>query len=352
MAIDLASGGYLADGAVLFDDGEMVLGDRASLEPALARPPRCRPLAGATAGAGHPLGHAFGNQHVPVDVEDGVVRIPLTTSQAIARATVEALGLDGAAGGGGRRRSRGAWRRCPWARPRHGDEGSSDPGSLLRGASTRGRRAADRPLRAFRRLGGVAARARSERAPGELAELVQAAVCQSVAPLDGAVLAHAQRATSIAELSGLDDCLSARKLTPSARHASQTCGRQLAALAPQLAPSSELVAELSERVRAGETDGNLAVVQARWRGPSGSRRWTRCWSSCAAPRPGCCPPRCAWARSRRCAAQVILAELAPALAAAAQSAVELRLDELSATAPELELAALAHARADARMFAT
>jgi urease accessory protein len=41
------------------------------------------------------LGHAFGNQHVPVDVDGAELRVPLTTSEAVARFTVEALGLDG-----------------------------------------------------------------------------------------------------------------------------------------------------------------------------------------------------------------------------------------------------------------
>ena len=45
-------------------------------------------------------------------------------------------------------------------------------------------------------------------------------------------------------------------------------------------------------------------------------------------------------------------KLAPALASAAESALALGLEQLSATGPELELYALAHARADARLFAT
>jgi urease accessory protein len=43
------------------------------------------------------VGHAFGNQHVPVDVQGTVLRMPVTTSEEIARATVAALGLDGVA---------------------------------------------------------------------------------------------------------------------------------------------------------------------------------------------------------------------------------------------------------------
>ena len=96
VAIDLAAGGYLAEGAVLDDDGERVLAVARSAEPALVvrfdlRRPPAELVAQALA-----LGHAFGNQHVPVEVARGEARIPLTTSEAIARATVEALGLDGA----------------------------------------------------------------------------------------------------------------------------------------------------------------------------------------------------------------------------------------------------------------
>jgi urease accessory protein len=39
------------------------------------------------------VGHAFGNQHAPLDIACLEVRIPLTTSEAVARATVDGLGL-------------------------------------------------------------------------------------------------------------------------------------------------------------------------------------------------------------------------------------------------------------------
>ena len=41
------------------------------------------------------VGHAFGNQHLPIEIARGEARFPLTTSEAIARMTVDALGLDG-----------------------------------------------------------------------------------------------------------------------------------------------------------------------------------------------------------------------------------------------------------------
>jgi urease accessory protein len=95
VAIDLPSPAYLAEGAVLHDDGERVLVVARTLEPALVVRfdlglPAIRLVEQALA-----LGHAFGNQHVPTDVVEGEARIPLTTSEQIARATVEALHLDG-----------------------------------------------------------------------------------------------------------------------------------------------------------------------------------------------------------------------------------------------------------------
>ncbi|HEX5146937.1 MAG TPA: hypothetical protein VFV85_07940 [Conexibacter sp.] len=97
VAIDLERPAYLADGAVLHDDGERVLVVRRAVEPALVvrLDPSLAPsrlVAQALA-----LGHAFGNQHVPIDVADGQARVPLTTSEQIARQTVAALGLEGVA---------------------------------------------------------------------------------------------------------------------------------------------------------------------------------------------------------------------------------------------------------------
>ncbi|MEA2330136.1 MAG: urease accessory protein [Thermoleophilaceae bacterium] len=95
VAIDLEHGAYLADGAVLHDDGERIVKVSRPRERALvvrfdAGLPADRLVAQALL-----LGHAFGNQHVPIDIEEGEARIPLTTSEAIARATVEALDLSG-----------------------------------------------------------------------------------------------------------------------------------------------------------------------------------------------------------------------------------------------------------------
>jgi urease accessory protein UreF len=51
-------------------------------------------------------------------------------------------------------------------------------------------------------------------------------------------------------------------------------------------------------------------------------------------------------------AQTIIAQLTPALTTAGELASTLGSDELRSTTPELELYALAHSRAEGRLFAT
>jgi urease accessory protein len=94
VVIDIERGAYLADGRVLADDGARLLVVARVPEPALVvsfdlglDPTRLVEQALA-------FGHAFGNQHVPVEVFDGKARLPLGASEAIARATVDALNLD------------------------------------------------------------------------------------------------------------------------------------------------------------------------------------------------------------------------------------------------------------------
>src|SRR5687768_14685794 len=86
----------------------------------------------------------------------------------------------------------------------------------------------------------------------QLRSLVRCAVCEAIAPMDGALLAHAHRAGSVAELLALDEALTARKVASPARAASQACGRQLSALAVELT-ADPLVAGLARRVRSRET---------------------------------------------------------------------------------------------------
>jgi urease accessory protein len=96
VAVDLPHGSFLADGAVLADDGQRIVVVRRPAEPALVvRLDLALPPAELVAQAAR-LGHALGNQHVPIEVEGGELRVHVTTTAEIAAETVERLGLRGA----------------------------------------------------------------------------------------------------------------------------------------------------------------------------------------------------------------------------------------------------------------
>ncbi len=90
VAVDLERTAYLRDGAVLSDDGEVIVVVERTPEPALVM--RLAPGPDLVARAVR-LGHAFGNQHVPVEVVGDEIRVPITTSREIAEQTVRALDL-------------------------------------------------------------------------------------------------------------------------------------------------------------------------------------------------------------------------------------------------------------------
>lgn len=91
VAVDLPRGSYLADGAVLDDDGERVIVVERTAEEMvvvrLAEGPMLLEQAVT-------LGNVFGTQHVVVEVVGSTIRIPVTTSAEIALETVMGLGFD------------------------------------------------------------------------------------------------------------------------------------------------------------------------------------------------------------------------------------------------------------------
>lgn len=95
VAISVPRGVYLAEGSVLHDDGERIVVVARRSAPALVVRFGADLDAGELVRQAALLGHAFGNQHVPLEVAGREVRIPLTTSEQIARATVAGLGLEG-----------------------------------------------------------------------------------------------------------------------------------------------------------------------------------------------------------------------------------------------------------------
>jgi urease accessory protein len=351
VAVDLPRGAFLADGAVLADDGRRVIVAERRLEPALVllfepeAPPE-RLVEQALR-----VGHALGNQHVPVEVDGGVVRVPLTTSEEVARATVDTLGLDAvrvevapAALG----------REAPLQTSHaHRRTAAGEPATARALLATLQLGDSALPIGRFVHSHGVEAwlRAHPEATERELRELTESAVLESVGPLDGAVLALAHRARSVEHLEELDAILTARKLASPARAASRACGRRLAALAAELT-TNPLVARLVARVRANATDGNLAVVEGTLARALGVPRRDAVLLELRGAAAGLLSAAVRLGRLAPLRAQAALLALAPAIERAAEDALASGVDDLRSGAFELEVHAVAHRRAETRFFST
>jgi urease accessory protein len=186
---------------------------------------------------------------------------------------------------------------------------------------------------------------------GELREVVESVLVEAFAPLDGVMLAHAHRATTLDGLLALDRGLSARKLSGPARAASCACGRQLAALASGLVDDA-LVAAFAGEVRERRTDGNLAVVEGALTRALGLTAGQAVLLELRGTAAGLLSSAVRLGRLGPVRAQAMLAGLAPAIERAAAVALQAGLDDVRSTGIELEIAAMSHRRAHVRLFAT
>jgi urease accessory protein len=345
VALDLPRGAFLADGAVLDDDGRRVIVAERRPEPALVV--RFEPGAAPerVAEQAFRLGHALGNQHVPAEVDGEAVRVPLTTSEEVARATVEALGLDAV---------RVEVEPVPLGREgpmAAGHAHAPEPPADVLGALQLGDSAL--PIGRFVHSHGVEAwlAAHPEASEEELRALVGSALAESAGPLDGAVVALAHRAGSAARLEELDALLTARKTAPPARAASTACGRRLAALATELV-DDPVVSAFAARVSSGATDGNLAVVEGALARALGVTRRHAVLLELRGAAAGLLSAAVRLGRLAPMRAQAVLLALAPAIETAADDALARGVGDLRSGAFELEIHALAHRRAETRFFST
>jgi len=188
----------------------------------------------------------------------------------------------------------------------------------------------------------------------ELEELLETVIVDAVARLDGAAVARAHDLAAQGGpdlLRALDRRVTARKLTPASRRASTTCGRNLAALVPALT-DREPITTHAARVRAGESDGNLAVLGGALAHALGiprrdavvlELRGVAASFLSAAVRLGCLTASEAQASLRR---------LSPVLVESAREADTLPEGSLRSVAPELDVYLAAHERLDGRLFAS
>ena len=188
-----------------------------------------------------------------------------------------------------------------------------------------------------------------------LREMIVSALLHGAARADGAATALAHDALHAGDAQALrrvDAQLDLLKQTPSAQTASRRCGSRLAALATTFGAPTVLVDYVAE-VAARKTPGHLAVISGAISAAAGIRREHAVVSELrgvatmilsAAVRLDVLPAT---------AGQSMLAALTPEIVAAARIALQTGEEDMaSGAAAGLEIAAMRHARDDARLFAT
>lgn len=188
----------------------------------------------------------------------------------------------------------------------------------------------------------------------DLVELIESMVLEVVAPLDGVALIESHRLATFGDIDGLlalDLAVTARKITPASRHASTSCGRRLAALAPVLTQRG-VALRYTGHVVAGSSAGNLAVVEGVIGYAAGigaeeavllELRSTSAALLSAALRLG---------RLSATRAQALATSLVPTLCLGLDVAVALDVGDMRAVGPEFDLAAMRHGKRQAKLFAT
>jgi urease accessory protein len=187
-----------------------------------------------------------------------------------------------------------------------------------------------------------------------LAEVVESMLLEVVAPLDGVAVAEAHRLASARDVGGLlslDKAVTARKITPSSRRSSTTCGRRLATLAGSLT-DDRTSALYAAKVSEGLADGNLAVVEGVLARALCLSQEEAVLLELRSVSAALLSAAVRLARISASRAQAVAASLVPTLCDALEIALSLGSGEMRAVGPELDLAAMRHDRREGRLFAT
>lgn len=187
-----------------------------------------------------------------------------------------------------------------------------------------------------------------------LLELVRSTLMGSVATLDGAGVALAHDAASggdLVRLRRIDDALTARKLSAPARRASTLCGSRLAVLARGM-DIGGTAGELCDRVAAGEWEANLAVVEGAVGAGVGIPREQAVLIAVRGHVSAMLSSAVRLGRLGANQGQALLFELTSDIDRCAQVAMEVSVNDMRSTLPELEIHAARHEQREARLFIT
>ena len=95
VAVDLPRGSFLRDGAVLAADEQRIIVVSRTPEEVMRVTISPQLDHAARVSLALRIGHAFGSQHVPVEVVDEALIVPITTSRDVATRTLENIGVEG-----------------------------------------------------------------------------------------------------------------------------------------------------------------------------------------------------------------------------------------------------------------
>jgi urease accessory protein len=192
--------------------------------------------------------------------------------------------------------------------------------------------------------------------PEVLAELLGDCVRLGVAPSDGVAVACAHRAVAtdgevdVESAVRVDRRLSAVKLARESREASTRSGRALLGAAPAVAGVT--MAGYAQLIDAGYVPGNHAVVLGLLTGLLGVPRLDAVAGELHAFATGWVAAAVRLGLTDHLTAQLILRQVRPALAVAAECASHSDVGRISSCTPLPDVMSMRHEEADLRLFAT
>ncbi|WP_422744170.1 urease accessory protein UreF [Mycobacterium sp. WMMD1722] len=183
----------------------------------------------------------------------------------------------------------------------------------------------------------------------DVCALADGYVRNSVAALDAVITGHAWSAASTAELLELDQLTTSYKLSAGSRTASGNCGRQLALAARHLGVED---GGFLGAVWTAETDGNLAVVEPVVARALGIGRFDTVLGTLRSAYTGVLTAAVRLGRIGPMGVQRALLHRRDVIVQLSHLALGTALEDVHATTPELEVYAMRHETASARMFTT